>query len=134
MAELKTKPTEMSVETYLNTLEDQKKNDAKILIQLMQDKTYEKPVMWGTSIVGFGNKKYKYESGREIDYFLIGFSARKKAITLYLSIQINSNDFSTLGKHEKGVGCLYIKKLEDINIKVLAEIIQESVEASKKLS
>lgn len=134
MAELKTKPTELSVDAYLNTLDEQKRNDSKLLIDLMEKSTGEKPVMWGTSIVGFGNRKYKYESGRVIDYFLIGFSARKKAITLYLSIQINSEDFPLLGKHEKGVGCLYIKKLEDTNLEVLAEIIQKSVEASKKLS
>ena len=134
MAELKTKPTELSVDAYLNTLDEVKRNDSKVLIDLMEKSTSEKPVMWGTSIVGFGNKEYKYESGRKIVYFLIGFSARKKAITLYLSIHINSEDFLLLGKHEKGVGCLYIKKLEDINLKVLQEIIYKSVEASKKLS
>jgi len=134
MAELKTKPTELSVEAYLNTLDELKNNDSKILIKLMEEITSFKPVMWGTSIIGFGNKKYKYASGREIDYFLIGFSARKKAITLYLSIQVNNEDFPLLGKHEKGVGCLYIKKLEDINIEVLTEIILKSVEASKKQS
>lgn len=133
MAELKTKPTELSIEDYLNGLDDIRKSDSKVLMELMEKHTGEKPVMWGSTIVGFGNKKYKYESGREIDYFLIGFSARKKAITLYLSIQVNSEDFSSLGKHEKGVGCLYIKRLEDINLEVLSDIIYQSIEASKKL-
>ena len=131
MAELKTKPTDISVDKYLETLEETKRNDAKTLIKMMEESTNEKPVMWGTSIIGFGNRKYKYESGREIDYFLIGFSARKKAITLYLSIQINQEDFDSLGKHEKGVGCLYIKTLDDVNLGVLKEIIHKSVLASK---
>ncbi len=133
MAELKTKPTEIDVDTYLNSLDESKKSDAKILLQMMEESTEEKPVMWGTSIIGFGNKKFKYASGRIIDYFLIGFSVRKKAITLYLSISINQEEFDLLGKHEKGVGCLYIKKLEDINIDVLMDIIKKSVDAAKNL-
>ncbi len=131
MAELKTKPTKINVEVYINQLDDSKKSDAMILLRLMEEITNEKPVMWGTSIIGFGNKIYKYTSGREIDYFLIGFSFRKKAITLYLSIEINSEDFSLLGKHEKGVGCLYIKKIEDINLEALKNIINKSVDAAR---
>jgi hypothetical protein len=134
MAELKTKPTNISVETYLDTLDESKKKDAKILIEMMEVSSNSKPVMWGSSIIGFGNKRYKYTSGREIDYFLIGFSVRKKAITLYLSIQVNIEEFSSLGKYEKGVGCLYIKQLEDINIKILSEVIDKSVEAARKFS
>lgn len=134
MAELKTKPTDINVETYLDTLDESKRSDASILIQMMEVSTKSKPVMWGTSIIGFGNKKFKYKSGREIDYFLIGFSARKKAITLYLSIETNAEEFTSLGKHEKGVGCLYIQKLEDIDIEVLKDIIDKSVDAAKNFS
>ncbi|MBU1142761.1 MAG: DUF1801 domain-containing protein [Firmicutes bacterium] len=134
MAELKTKPTDISVETYLDTLDESKKSDASILIQMIEGSTKSKPLMWGTSIIGFGNKKYKYKSGREIDYFLIGFSVRKKAITLYLSIETNAEEFTSLGKHEKGVGCLYIQKLQDIDIEILKEIIDKSVDVAKNFS
>ncbi|MDO9629442.1 MAG: DUF1801 domain-containing protein [Acholeplasmataceae bacterium] len=134
MAELKTKPTTAYVADYLDQFDKDRRKDAETLIQIMEEASKEKPVMWGSSIIGFGNKKYKYKSGREIDYFLIGFSVRKKALTLYLSIETNLTEFIELGKHEKGVGCLYIQKLEDVNLVVLANIIKKSIEQARKSS
>lgn len=132
MAELKTKPQDTPVMEYLNGLSDEKKMDAQKLMTMMEEITREKAVMWGTSIIGFGQKRFKYASGREIDYFLLGFSIRKLAITLYLTISTNQQDFTHLGPHTKGVGCLYIKKLADINLSELHRILEASwIEAKK---
>lgn len=132
MAELKTKPNSISIDTYLTTLSDEKKSDAKILIQMMEEITKKPAVMWGTSIIGFGQKTFHYTSGRRIEYFLLGFSMRKHAMTLYLTISTNQKDFDRLGPHTKGVGCLYIKKLSDININELYHILVESYQEAIK--
>jgi len=134
MAELKTKATKRSVEEYLNELTLPKREDANVLIDLMKDITHENPVMWGDSIVGFGAINLTYASRRNIDYFLIGFAVRKSAITLYLSIEVNRKVFDGLGKHTKGVGCLYIQKLADINLSELRLILEESVAVLKNRS
>lgn len=126
MAELKTKPNQMNVDAYLQTLSEDKKDDAQKLIQIMADITGEPAVMWGSSIIGFGQKTFHYASGRHIEYFLLGFSMRKHAITLYLTISTNQKDFSLLGPHTKGVGCLYLKKLSEINQDELYKILLES--------
>ena len=126
MAELKTKPHQYAVADYLKSLSDEKKIDAIALIEMMQEITSEPAIMWGSSIIGFGQKRFHYASGREIDYFLLGFSMRKHAITLYLSISINQNDFQELGPHTKGVGCLYIKTLSEVNVKALKTILDMS--------
>ena len=127
MAENKTKPTHLSVEDYLDLFDMNRKEDASILISLMRELTHEEPVMWGTSIIGFGKKIYHYVSGRNVEYFLIGFSIRKKAITIYLMNLGSKQDFSLLGKHDKGVGCLYIKSLQHIHMEVLKEIFIKSI-------
>jgi hypothetical protein len=134
MAEIKTVPTDLSIEKWLETLKPDKKKDAKELIRMMMEITGEKPVIWGTNMVGFGSTNLKYASGREINYFLIGFGMRKKAITIYLSIEVNKKVFEELGKHTKGVGCLYINQLSDVNQDELKKIMIESVNQIKALS
>ncbi len=132
MADLKTKPNLMNVDTYLQPMDEEKQKDARRLIHMMADITGEPAIMWGSSIIGFGQKTFHYVSGRKIEYFLLGFSMRKHAITLYLTIATNQRDFSLLGPHTKGVGCLYLKKLSEINQNELYKILQESyLEAMK---
>ena len=131
MAELKTKLTDASVEAFLNTFEDEsKRKDAQTILQMMQDVTGEAPRMWGNSIVGFGSYRYKYASGKEGDWMLTGFSPRKQNLTLYImsGFEINADIMSRLGKHTTGKGCLYIKKLKDVDQSVLRELITKSVE------
>lgn len=134
MAELKTVPTNLSIDDWLLTLKPEKQKDAIELIQLMEEVTNEAPVIWGNNMIGFGKKHLVYASGREIDYFLLGFGMRKKAITIYLSIEVNKKVFEELGKHTKGVGCLYINQMADINKEELKKILIESVQYMKTLS
>ncbi|HAX02360.1 MAG: hypothetical protein A2Y45_03600 [Tenericutes bacterium GWC2_34_14] len=133
MTELKTVPTDLSVASYISTLSPKRQEEATKLIEMMSTITKEHPTMWGTSIIGFGHVHLKYATGREIDYFQIGFAIRKKAITLYLSIEVNKRVFDQLGKHTKGVGCLYINQLSDIDLSELNSILIESVEALTRL-
>ena len=132
MKENKTKPTIIDVSTYLNQLDESKKLEAKELIHLFSEASLEKPIMWGSSIIGFGQKIYHYESGRKVDYFYIGFSMRKKAITLYIMDQVDQIDLSKLGNVEHGVGCIYIKKLSDINKEELINILKKAVQSAKE--
>jgi len=134
MAENKTKPTKLSVAAFVAALADPtKRADAKALIKLMQGAAGEKPKMWGPSIVGFGSYHYRYESGREGDMPLIGFSPRKPAMVLYN--MIGSSDSATLlaklGKHTTAKGCLYIKKLADVDEKVLQALATKSVASTR---
>jgi hypothetical protein len=132
MADNKTKPTKLSVAAYLDALTDQtKRADAKALVRLMQKATGEKPKMWGPSIVGFGSYHYTYESGREGDMPLVGFSPRKPAIVLYGMRGSGDAEglLARLGKHATGKGCVYIKKLADVDQKVLETLVVESVAA-----
>jgi uncharacterized protein YdhG (YjbR/CyaY superfamily) len=134
MAVLKTVPHAVSVESYIKGLSEKRQEETKVLINMMSAITGEKPVMWGTSMVGFGKTHLVYESGREIDYFLIGFAARQRALTIYLSIEVNKRVFDQLGKHTKGVGCLYINQLSDVDFDELKNICEESVQTLKKHS
>ena len=130
MSTNKTKPTTRSVELFLDDLiPEQRKKDSWTLYLLMEKITGSQGVLWGTSIIGFGDYHYKYASGREGDWFLTGFSPRKNALTLYLMCDISHEfiDFSTLGKHKKGKGCLYIKRLDDVDLKALEDIIKTSI-------
>lgn len=130
MAELKTKPTAESVETFLNGIaDDNRRQDCFRVLELMKKETKAEPAMWGTSIVGFGRHKYKYESGREGEWFLTGFSPRKDSLTLYLmsGVERHGRLLKKLGKHKTGKGCLYIKKIDDIDLPTLREIIRECV-------
>jgi len=131
VAEIKTKPTEVSVESFINAIADeQKRADSLIIMQLMRKISGEKPVMWGGSIIGFGFKRYKSErSGREVDWFKIGFSPRKANITIYvIDIRRHTRALEKLGKHKTGGGCLYINKLSDIDANTLEEIILNAFE------
>ncbi|MDQ6843542.1 MAG: DUF1801 domain-containing protein [Bacteroidota bacterium] len=137
MAELKTKETDEGVEKFLNTIEDEtKREDCFAIAEIMKQVTRQEPKMWGAAIVGFGSYHYKYESGREGDMCMTGFSPRKQAITLYLSGAIKSEKdlLQKLGKHKTGEGCLYIKKLSDVDTKVLKQLIKTSVDLLKKRS
>jgi len=134
MTESKTKPTKSSVAAFIKTLPDQtRRADAKALVQLMQKAVGEKPKMWGPSIIGFGSYHYRYESGREGDMPLIGFSPRKAATVLYNMMAFS--DFKALvtklGKHTTGKGCLYIKKLADVDPQVLQTMAVKSVTAMR---
>jgi len=131
LAVIKTRETSASVEDYLNKVQpDQKKKDSLIILEMMKKATGEKPKLWGSSIIGFGNKRYKSPAtGREVDWFLIGLAPRKANISLYLTINVkeHSDALKKLGKHKTGVGCLYINKLDDIDIKVLKSMIDASL-------
>ena len=135
MAELKTKPTEHSVEEFLDSIENEKKRlDSFAILKLMKDITKVRPKMWGPSIVGFGSYHYKYESGREGDWFLTGFSPRKQNLTLYIMSGFNRYEelMKHLGKYKTGKGCLYINKLEDVDPARLRELVVLSVDYLKK--
>lgn len=130
MAENKTKPEKTSVIAFINSVEDeQKRKDSLSLVELFKSITMEEPVMWGPSIIGFGEYHYKYDSGREGDFLITGFSPRKAALTLYL-MGCMENEFTPLmkkmGKYKMGVGCLYIKKLTDVDLEILKQLIAES--------
>ena len=134
MADNKTKPTKLSVAAFIDALTDQtSRADAKALVKLMQSATGEKPKMWGPSIIGFGSYHYTYESGREGDAPLIGFSPRKAATVLYGATGCGDSEalLAKLGKHSTGKGCLYIKKLADVDQKVLEALVVKSVAAKR---
>ena len=129
MAKNETKPTEVSVSTFIDAIEDEgRRADAKKLIKLMQSATGEKPKMWGPSIVGFGTHHYKYESGREGDMPIACFSPRKSELVLYSMMNFDGADtlLSKLGKHKTGKGCVYIRKLEDVNQSVLSTLLKKA--------
>ena len=135
--EVKTKVNEASVESFLNTVKDEDvRKDCFEILKLMKQVTKEEPKMWGASIVGFGSYHYKGASGREGDWMLTGFSPRKQNLTLYLMGGFNAHTdlLQKLGKHKTSVGCLYIKKLEDVDVKVLKELIKKSMEVTKQVT
>jgi hypothetical protein len=134
MAEQKTKPTEQSVESFLNEIPDEKvRADCFAIARLMRKATGSAPKMWGPAIVGFGQYHYKYDSGHEGDSCLTGFSPRKQNITLYVMGFTRYPDLlEKLGRHKAGKGCLYIKKLEDVDAKVLESLVRQSVDYLKK--
>jgi hypothetical protein len=134
VADNKTQPNKLSVAAYIDGLTDQtRKADAKALVKLMQGTTGKKPTMWGPSIVGFGSYHYKYDSGREGDMPVVGFSPRKAASVLYGVTGFGGSEalLAKLGKHTTGKGCLYIKKLADVDQKVLEEMVAKSVAATR---
>lgn len=130
MAELKTKKTELSVDAFIKKATDgQKRKDAFAIIEMMEKATKAKGKMWGPAIVGFGDKVLKYDSGRELDWFVMGFSPRKANLTLYVSGAVeNQTTLKKLGKYKTGKGCLYINKLDEVDLSVLKEIIKTGAE------
>jgi len=127
LAEIKTKETSASVEDFINSVKDEtKRNDSLTILKMMQKASKEKPKMWGSSIIGFGNKIYKSPAtDREVEWFKLGFSPRKANLTLYLvaCIKKYATELKKLGKHKTGGGCLYINRLADVDIKVLEKLI-----------
>jgi hypothetical protein len=133
--ELKTKKTEASVEEFLNSVADESiRADCRKIIELMSGATAAAPKMWGANIIGFGTQNLKYASGRELEWMITGFSPRKANITLYLSSgeAWNTELLSKLGKHKTGKGCLYFKRLSDVDETVLKKLIDESVKRAGK--
>lgn len=136
MAELKTKETKLSVAKFLSKVEDdQKRKDSKQILGLFKQVTKEVPKMWGDSMVGFGRFHYKSDSGREGDWFITGFSPRKQNLTIYITPGFDKYEslMKQLGKHKTSKGCLYIKKLEDVDMKVLKQLIKQSYQDMKKI-
>lgn len=130
MAELKTKVNDQSVTAFLEANTDEKRRkDCFTVLEMMKKATGSEPKMWGDSIVGFGSYHYKYASGQEGDWLITGFSPRKQALTLYLMSGFDNYEsiLSRLGKFKTGKSCLYIKKLDDIDVTVLQELIDKSV-------
>jgi hypothetical protein len=134
MAENKTKPTTISVPAFLDACADEaRRADAKALTKLIQKVTGNKPTMWGPSIVGFGSYHYTYESGREGEMLIVGFSPRKAANVLYGTTGFDGAEvlLAKLGKHTTGKGCLYIKRLADVDLKVLEALVERAVAAKR---
>ena len=133
MAELKTKMTNASVDKFLERIKDEKKReDCYQILKIMKKATKAEPKMWGPSIIGFGDYRYKYASGRENDWFITGFSPRVQNLTLYMTGGFDQEVLKKLGKYKTGKGCLYINKIEDVDTKVLSELITKSVQKLPK--
>ncbi len=135
MANLKTSPNEADVKAFIEAIEEEsKKKDAEFLLTFMEELTGQAPKMWGSSIIGFGSYHYKYESGREGEWFLTGFSPRKRELTLYIMSGFESFEslLAQLGKHRIGKGCLYIKRINDIDKEVLQELVLASIAILKE--
>ena len=132
MTQIKTKQNDQSVEDFLNEIADEKKRQNSFtILELMKKATGQEPKMWGANIVGFGSYNYKYESGREGEWFLAGFAPRKTNLTLYIMSGFSKYTelLAKLGKHKTGNSCLHINKTEDVNLDVLREMIEKSVDA-----
>jgi len=134
MAEAKTKPTKQSVRDFIKSLPDaQTRADCSAIAKLMEAASKSKGVMWGTSIAGFGTSKIQYAGGKEAEWPLLGFSPRKQNLTLYIGLgdSGDSDLLSKLGKHSLGKGCLYIKRLSDIDLSTLEKLIKASAKRKK---
>lgn len=135
MSELKTKVNDASVEKFLESIKDEKqRNETIILFKMLQKAVKATPKMWGSSIIGFGEYHYLGKSGREGDWLLSGISPRKQAMTLYMCGGWEGNKplLAKLGKYSLGVGCLYIKKLDDVNLTVMKQLIVDALRRAKK--
>jgi hypothetical protein len=133
--DIKTKENEASVEDFLNGVGDENvRADCRKIVKLMSNSTGDEPKMWGANIVGFGKRTLKYASGRDVEWMIVGFAPRKSNITLYLSTgeAWNTELLSKLGKHKTGMGCLYFKRLSEVDEGVLKKLIDESVQRAKK--
>ena len=137
LAEIKTKENTADVEEFIKKVPDeQKRKDSFVIIEMMKKASGEKPKVWGNSLIGFGKKRYKSPAtGREVDWFLVGFSPRKQNLSIYLGLDVKKHgpSLKALGKHKTGVGCLYINKLEDVDLKILEKMIQATLKSKVKL-
>ena len=130
MSDLKTRPTDASVDVFIEAVDDERKRaDARVVARMMAEVTGARGIMWGSSIVGFGSYHYRYASGREGDFLETGFSPRKRALTLYVMAGFSEYEdlLDRLGKHTTGKSCLYVKRLSDIDLEVLRELLERSV-------
>jgi len=135
MAELKTRKNDASIEKFINSLPNEaKRRDAFKILEMMKNASKLEPKMWGTSIIGFGDVHYKYASGHEGDTCMIGFSPRKQNFALYLMTGLDNfkDEFQQLGKYKTGKGCLYIKRLEDVNDTVLRNMLSKAIQLIKR--
>jgi Domain of unknown function (DU1801) len=133
MAELKTQKNDASVDEFIAGVPDERKRaDCQQLVAMMREVTGEQPVMWGTSMVGFGSYHYRYASGRQGDWFRVGFSPRKQNLTLYLMSGFDGEAdlLDELGPHSTGKACLYLKRLADVDVDVLRELVRRSMDSS----
>lgn len=133
-AEQKTRPTGLSVNGVLEDIADEtRRKECYVILDMMKRVTKDEAKIWGSGVVGFGNYHYKYESGHEGDCFVAGFAPRKDALTLYITAGVERFPklLAKLGKHKAGKGCLYIKKLDDVNLTVLEDLVKQSVEHTK---
>lgn len=129
MAELKTKPTDVDPRAFLESIPDPaRRQDCAEVFEMMSEVAGQPPVMWGGSIIGFGSLQYQYASGHGGTWFRVGFASRKQALTLYLMLDLDKQGkrLGALGKHKRGKGCLYIKRLADVDREVLRELIAAS--------
>ena len=136
MAELKTKATEGDVDAFLASIEDEaRRTDAVAVCDLIAKAAKAPPVMWGSAIVGFGHRVLRYPDGREMDWMAVGFSPRKANTTLYLAggLETYADLLADLGKHTTGKGCLYVKRLSDVDLAVLRKIVARSVTQARTL-
>ena len=135
MAELKTTATKASVSQFINSIEDEgRRTDCKALVEMMTKATNAKPVMWGPAIVGFGDHEYAGSKGKSMQWFQAGFSPRKQALTLYLMGGKDEKLLAKLGPQTPGVGCLYIKRLDDVHRPTLQKLITDSVRRLKTIA
>lgn len=135
MAELKTRQTQASVGAFVDDIADERRRrECRTVLALMKEATGATPRMWGPSIVGFGKVRLRYASGRELDWFLMGFSPRKQALTLYLGSGLDPHEglLAKLGKYTRGKGCLYLKDLEQVQLPVLRKLLAESMAVQKR--
>lgn len=130
MSDQKTLPTGGDVQAFLDAVEDKRKADSYELLEMMQEITGEPPVVWGHSMIGFGQFHYKYASGHEGDTFVVGFAPRKRNFSIYLNCAFDGAEdlLDRLGKHKTGVACLYVNKLDDVDRDVLRELIERAAE------
>lgn len=135
-AKIKTAETMASVDDFVDQIkDDQKKKDTHSIMKMLEKATKQKPKMWGSAIIGYGNVRYKSPtSGREVDWMRIGFSPRKANFSIYFTsgLDKHSDALKKIGKHKAGMGCLYINKLEDIDVKILEKMIQAELNSDKK--
>ena len=132
VAEPKTKPTDASVADFLAAIENvHRRADSVVVDEMMRAATGHPPVLWGTSIVGYGSTSYRGSTGKEAQWPIVAFSPRKANLVLYLNSEIAESVFDKLGKHRRGVGCLYLKKLADVDVEILRALIKQAAEADQ---
>jgi hypothetical protein len=132
MAEAKTRPTKQSVAAFIKGVDEERQKDCTTLVRIMKDASGAPAAMWGTSIVGFGTYELKYASGRTADWPIIGFSPRKQDLTLYVGRGVDGTLLKALGKHKLSGGCLYIKRLSDVDLAVLEKVVSASVKETRR--